>query len=69
MTHFYDYNDNEADDDDDAHHHHHHDEDDDDHHFDHNLCQGELGDTLLWELLEQLNLQHLVAVGGLEATV
>ena len=44
-------------------HHHHHP------HYDHNLCQGELGDTLLWELLEQLNLQHLVAVGGLEATV
>ena len=28
-----------------------------------------MGDTNLWELLEQLNLQDLVAVGGLEAKV
>ena len=28
-----------------------------------------MGDTNLWELLEQLNLQELVAVGGLEAKV
>ena len=31
--------------------------------------EGDLGDTNLWELLEQLNLQDLVAVGGLEAKV
>ena len=31
--------------------------------------EGDLGDTNLWELLEQLNLQELVAVGGLEAKV
>ena len=58
MTPFYDSSDDE-----DEYDHPHH------HHFDHNPCQGELGDTLLWELLEQLNLQHLVAVGGLEAMV
>ena len=28
-----------------------------------------MGDTRLWELLEQLNLRDLVAVGGLEAKV
>ena len=28
-----------------------------------------MGDTLLWELLEKLNLQDLVAEGGLEAKV
>ena len=35
----------------------------------HAFPQGELGDTRLWELLEQLNLRDLVAVGGLEAKV
>ena len=33
------------------------------------LLQGQMGDTLLWELLEKLNLQDLVADGGLEAKV
>ena len=28
-----------------------------------------MGDTLLWELLERLNLRDLVADGGLEAKV
>ena len=38
-------------------------------HDNHAFPQGELGDTRLWELLEQLNLRDLVAVGGLEAKV
>ena len=33
------------------------------------LLKGQMGDTLLWELLEKLNLQDLVAEGGLEAKV
>ena len=39
------------------------------HKYDRNPSQGEFGDTRLWELLEQLNLRDLVAVGGLEAMV
>ena len=33
------------------------------------LLKGQMGDTLLWELLERLNLRDLVADGGLEAKV